>query len=920
MPPSVADFEKLGAFYLGRTYDLAHRRPTDELLLYDSRDLVTHAVIVGMTGSGKTGLGIGLLEEAALDGVPAIAIDPKGDLGNLLLTFPDLAPADFRPWIDETEAARTGTSADALAEAEAETWRRGLAAWGQDGERIGRLRSAVDLAIYTPGSTAGLGLSILRSFAAPTPEVREDEELLARRVATTVSGLLTLLGETVDPLRSREHILLSSLLRAAWKAGENLDLAALVARVQSPPLSRIGAMEIEAFYPAADRFVLATRLNGLLAAPGFAAWLDGEPLDVDRLLFTPESRPRIAIVSIAHLGDAERMFFVSILLNEVLGWARRQPGTSSLRAILYMDEVAGYVPPVANPPSKGVLLTLLKQARAYGVGTVLATQNPVDLDYRGLGNTGTWFLGRLQTEQDKARLLDGLEGALAGREGFERADLDRMLSALGKRVFLMHDVHETRPEVFETRWTLSYLRGPLTRDEIRRLVAARRARAGVAGSAASEAVRRPAVPGQDGTARAGEAASRQGHGAALSAQDAASVAATGATAGPPAPTARPTAGSGGPEVGVALPGAAVGAGTVLGRGEESVASPGLEAVPGVFPEAAPGASVAAATPAGGIGSAADAGVRAADVAGVRPVLPPDIEQYFVPVGDRAAAVVRYEPRLWASGRAEFADARRNVRAVRRIAVLAPFAAGPLGVDWARAEFTPLTLADLYAEPVPGAAFGELPPQATKARQYAAWARDFTRWLADSQVLELLHHPGTGLTARPDESERDFRIRLQQALREARDAAKAELERKYGPRLASLQAHVRRAEAAVQREGEQASQQKLQSALSVGAAVVGALLGRRVASASTLGRATTAARGIARTRKEEQDVRRAESALAAARQQLAALEAEVATAVAGIDAGEEASTAPLARVTIAARKTQVAVERLALVWVPRSPRA
>lgn len=866
MPPSVADFEKLGAFYLGRRYDLAGRRASGDLLLYDSRDLVTHAVIVGMTGSGKTGLGIGLLEEAALDGVPAVAIDPKGDLGNLLLTFPALAPSDFRPWIDEAEAARKGTSPDALAEAEAEAWRRGLAEWGQDGARIGRLRAAVDLAIYTPGSSAGLGLSILRSFAAPPPEVREDEELLAGRIATTVSGLLTLLGETVDPLRSREHILLSSLLRAAWKAGQDLDLAALVARVQSPPLSRIGVMEVEAFYPAADRFELAMRLNSLLAAPGFAGWLDGEPLDVDRLLFTPEGRPRIAVVSIAHLGEAERMFFVSILLNEVLGWVRRQPGTSSLRAILYMDEVAGYVPPVANPPSKGVLLTLLKQARAYGVGTVLATQNPVDLDYRGLGNTGTWFLGRLQTERDKARLLDGLEGILAGREAFARADLDRMISALGKRVFLMHNVHETRPEVFETRWTLSYLRGPLTREEIKRLMAARRA--------------------GDGAAGAGEAR---------------------AAAAPAAPTARPPAGSGWGEAGVARPGFPAGADTP---------GPGVEPGGSAFPEAVPGASAAA--PAAGIGAAADAGAGAAQAAGSRPVLPPDIEQYFVPGGDPAGAV-RYEPCLWASGRVEFADARRNVRAVRQVAVLVPFAAGPLGVDWARAEPIDVALADLRAEPARGAAFGELPPQAARARHYAAWARDFARWLADTQVLELLHHPGTGLTARPEESERDFRIRIQQALREARDAAKAKLEQKYGPRLAALQDRVRRAEAAIRRESEQASHQKMQSALSVGAAVVGALLGRRVASVSTLGRATTAARGIARAQKEEQDVRRAEAALAAARQELAALEAEVASAVAAIDAGEDAASAPMARVRIDARKTQVAVERLALAWVPRSPR-
>lgn len=918
MPPSVADFEKLGAFYLGRTYDLAERRPTSDLLLYDSRDLVTHAVIVGMTGSGKTGLGIGLLEEAALDGVPAIAIDPKGDLGNLLLTFPALAPSDFRPWIDEAEAARRGLSPEALAEAEADAWRRGLAEWGQDGARIARLRSAVDLAIYTPGSHAGIGLSILRSFAAPPPEVREDAELLAERIATTVSGLLTLLGEAVDPVRSREHILLSSLLRAAWQAGQDLDLAALVARVQSPPLSRIGVMEVEAFYPAADRFALAMRLNGLLAAPGFAPWLEGEALDVGRLLYTPDGKPRIAVVSIAHLGDAERMFFVSILLNEILGWARRQSGTTSLRAVLYMDEIAGYVPPVANPPSKPVLLTLLKQARAYGVGTVLATQNPVDLDYRGLGNAGTWFLGRLQTEQDKARLLDGLEGALAGRGAFGREDVDRILSSLGKRVFLMHDVHETRPEVFETRWTLSYLRGPLTRDQIRRLMATRHAGAPPA-SAASAGASHSAAPGPPAVA--------PGQSVPLFGQPATVRAATSPSRGPAASTAAeaatvvPEAVTG---MAFASTGAAPGAGgheaaVVSSASPEARVGPRGEAGTTVAPGMAAGGPTPAVGVAGGSSPAASAEARggARVAAAARPVLPPDVEQYFVPARG-PAGVVRYEPCLWASARVEFSDARRDLRAVRPVAVLAPIVAGPLGVDWSRAEPTGLTLADLGAEPVPGADFGHVPPQATKARSYAAWAREFVRWLADSQTLELLHHPGTRLTAGPEEPERDFRIRLQQALREARDAAKARLQQKYASKLAALQDRVRRAQAAVRRESEQASHQKMQSALSVGATVVGALLGRRMTSGSTLGRATTAARGLARTQKEEQDVRRAEAALAAARQQLAALEAEVVSALAAIETGEDAMTTPLARVTITTRKSQIAVERLGLAWVPHGP--
>ncbi len=465
---SAADYEKLGLFYLGRPWDLDANTPRPGALLYDSRDLLTHALCVGMTGSGKTGLCIGLLEEAAIDGVPALIIDPKGDLGNLALTFPDLAPQDFAPWVEEEAAQRQGISKEQLAEGEAKKWRDGLASWGEGADRIRRLRDAADVTIYTPGSTAGRPLAVLASLAAPPAALREDAELLRERVTTTAAGLLGLLGIEADPVRSREHILLSTLLERSWNAGVALDLPNLVAQVQNPPIAKIGVLELDSFYPEKDRFGLAMALNNLLASPGFASWLQGEPLDVDRMLYTAEGKPRIAICSIGHLSDRERMFFVTLLLDQTLAWVRTRPGTSSLRAVLYMDEVFGYLPPVAEPPSKRPLLTLLKQARAFGLGVVLATQNPVDLDYKGLTNIGTWFLGRLQAERDKERLLDGLEGA-SGGSGPSRQELDAALSRLRNRLFLLHDVHAGAPTVFETRWTLSYLRGPLTRQEVRRL-------------------------------------------------------------------------------------------------------------------------------------------------------------------------------------------------------------------------------------------------------------------------------------------------------------------------------------------------------------------------------------------------------------------------------------------------------------------
>jgi hypothetical protein len=482
-------FDQRGKFYLGRLHDLTTGRTGDAPLLYESQHLTTHAVCVGMTGSGKTGLCLSLLEEAALGGVPAIAVDPKGDLGNLLLAFPELRPVDFLPWVDASEAARQGVAPDVLAERTAQQWREGLAHWGQDGERIRRFTQAVDRAIYTPGSSAGLPLTILKLFNAPPSEVRDDADAMSDRVQSAASGLLALLGVDADPVQSREHILLSKVLDSAWRAGRDLDLPAIIQEIQRPRFTTVGVVDLESFLPADARHELGMRLNNLLASPSFASWLVGEPLDVGRLLYTDQGHPRLSVVSIAHLGEAERMFFVTLLLNEAVSWMRTQPGTNSLRAILYMDEVFGYFPPTANPPAKRPMLTLLKQARAYGVGCVLATQNPVDLDYKGLSNAGTWFLGRLQTERDKARVIEGLEGASAeAHRQFDRGRMEATLASLGKRVFLMNNVHDETPTVFHTRWALSYLAGPLTRGQIATLMADRRALA----SASADA--RPTAP------------------------------------------------------------------------------------------------------------------------------------------------------------------------------------------------------------------------------------------------------------------------------------------------------------------------------------------------------------------------------------------------------------------------------------------
>ncbi len=488
--------ENLGSFFLGREYDLKTRQLLGRPVDYDSRDLTTHAVCVGMTGSGKTGLCIDLLEEAALDGVPAILIDPKGDITNLLLTFPELRPEDFLPWVNADDARRRGQNVEAFAAEAARTWREGLASWEESPERIRALRNAADFAIYTPGSAAGLPISILSSFRAPHLDWDIDAETLLDQIQGTVSALLGLVGIQADPVRSREHVLLSKILEDAWRRGQDLDLPTLIQAVQRPPFREVGVMELNAYFPERDRFALALALNNLIASPSFGAWLAGEPLDVASLLHTPSGKPRHSIFYIAHLSDAERMFFVTVLLEQIIAWMRGQPGTTSLRAIVYMDEIFGFFPPIANPPSKRPMLTLLKQARAFGVGMVLATQNPADLDYKGLTNAGTWFIGKLQAERDKARLMEGLEGVLAETGGMnDGAVLEKLISSLESRVFLLHNVNQAAPVVFHTRWAMSYLCGPLTRQQIKTLMAGRQATAATQSQATDAA-----APAQRGSA------------------------------------------------------------------------------------------------------------------------------------------------------------------------------------------------------------------------------------------------------------------------------------------------------------------------------------------------------------------------------------------------------------------------------------
>jgi hypothetical protein len=789
LPP----YERLGQFYLGNRFDLSRGERTPELVLYDSRDLVTHAVCVGMTGSGKTALGMIVMEEAALDGVPVLAIDVKGDLANLALTFPDLSAAEFQPWIDPIEAARRQMTTESAAAQEASAWKAGLAEWDQEGDRIRRVREAAEVRIYTPGSRVATPLSMLTSIG---PRGDGDPEEADVRATSVAASLLSLAGVRDSEAHSREQALIAAILSRRGP-GDPVDLPSLVQQIQRPSFDRIGVLDLETFFPARERQELALRFNSVLATPGFEQWTAGDPLDVAQMLYTPDGRPRIAIVSVAHLDDARRMTAVSLVLNAVVHWTRRQSGTSSLRALVYMDEVFGYLPPVANPPSKTPLLTLLKQARASGVGVMLATQNPVDLDYKALANTGTWFLGKLQTERDKERVLDGLEGVTAA---MTRDELARTLSRLRGRVFLLHNVHEQQPVVFETRWTLSYLRGPMSREELRR----------IAGSNAVEAFRQ-----------------------------------TGRSAVDPLQT-----------------GARI--------------EPDRSAAVSATPE--------------------------------RPVLPAGITEYYLPSEGAAGT---YVPVLYGSARVDYQDARLGGTVTVDVNAVAPLGEGPVAVDWDSAASTAVGPEDLLASaPNPSGAHAPVPEAALNPKRHGAWTDDFQRWVVRARPLRLFAARALKLQSRPGESEGEFRLRVRQAAHERRDAEVDRLRKRYATKTARAVERIRRAEEGVERESRQAGEQKVQTAVSFGAALAGALLGRKVASMSTLGRAATAARGVGRAMKEQQDVAHAQTRLVEAQDALRALEAELQRE---IDAMPAAADVPIETIEIKPKRTNVDVRLVSLAW-------
>lgn len=783
---SLPDYEALGSFYLGRAVnDAGEALP--EPLLYDSRDLTTHAVCVGMTGSGKTGLCISLLEEAAIDGIPAIVIDPKGDMGNLLLTFPALRGEDFAPWVDQAAAQRKGQSVPAFAEDTARTWRDGLAQWNQDGARIQRLHDAADIVVYTPGSETGRPLSVLKSFDAPEAHLLADTGALRERISATVSGLLGLAGIDADPLQSREHILLATLFEQAWTQGRDLGLEGLLQGIQKPGFDKVGVFDLETFYPARERLQLAMRLNNLIASPGFSAWMQGEPLNIQSLLYTATGKPRVAVISIAHLNDAERMFMVTLLLGEMVAWMRRQSGTSSLRALLYMDEIFGYFPPSAMPPSKLPLLTLMKQARAFGVGVVLATQNPVDLDYKGLSNAGTWFIGRLQTERDQARLIDGLLNANGA--GLDRPRLEALLANLGNRTFLMRNVHDDAPVLFRTRWAMSYLRGPMTLQELAKL------------------------------------------------------------SPPPSAT----------------------------------------------------------------GKSAPAPQAAADTAGAKPVIPAGIEELHLRADRPGPATL--VPRVVGMARLHFVDKRAGLDAWETRTLLAPLDDALADADWPQADVHADLEGKLSSTPPEQAHYTDAPAALLREANYRSWGKTLKAHLYETATLEVFHCPVVAQSVAPGSTEAEFRGQLALALREKRDEEIEKLRKKYATRLRTLQDQIRRAEERVERERADLSQKKMDSFISIGTSLLGALMGRKVVSATNARRVGTAARSAGRISKESSDVARAEENHEVLQQRLTDLQAQIEADIARLRSELDPASVEIEQRQIKPRKTDIEVRSLALAWVP-----
>ena len=815
--------EKLGSFYLGAQYNLDTNQITENPVNYDARDLTTHAVCLGMTGSGKTGLCIGLLEEAALDKVPAIIIDPKGDITNLMLQFPKLQPEDFKPWINPDDARRKGKTVDEYSQYTANLWRNGLSDWGIDPSRIESLQESADFAIFTPGSNAGIPISILSSLAAPNLNYEDNSEIIREQITGTVAALLELVGVNADPVRSREAILLATIFEFYWRKNKDLDLTKLITSIQKPPVRKLGVFDVDTFYPEKDRFQLAMAFNSLIASPNFQSWLQGEPLDIDNLLYTKQGKPRHCIFYLAHLSERERMLVVTLLLEKVLIWVRRQTGTTSLRALLYFDEVFGFMPPVAEPPSKRPLITLLKQSRAFGLGCVLVTQNPVDIDYKALTNTGTWFIGKLQTERDKSRVLEGLKGATSQTGGENDKNYSELIGSLTSRVFLYHNVHENQPLVFNTRWVMSYLRGPLTRPQVRQLMLNRKNLTGTLETTNSYS-------------------------------------------------------------------------SML------------------------------------VNDFKDEVSESQDLSRNPPTLALGIPQVFFPIQIMASQAeqtltqktnisitikkiqLHYKPVIFASSTVRFLDRKSKIdQQIEKKLVLRDLEKTTF-LDWKSAKESSAKITDLLdnEEQISNTDvfFESIPEFANSQQEFKKLGKDLHDFLYYNSKLKLKKNVELNIIQKPEESERDFQIRLLQVAREQRDAEVDMLKNKYSKQLDKLENKIRKLEFDLASDESDYQARKREEIVGAGESVLGFFLGSRRTST-----ATTAARRRRLTSKAKRTIAETKKEIVEAKKDVSELEEELRKAVEKIVEKYEKGIGRLNFEEFKPKRTDVKINLVSLAWQP-----
>jgi hypothetical protein len=960
-------------FYLGRRYDPEARRLDDEIVYYDSRDLTTHAVVVGMTGSGKTGMCISLLEEAVLDNIPAICIDPKGDITNLLLTFPNLRPEDFAPWVNIDDARRAGLTTEEFTGDIAQQWRDGLSSWSIVPPRIAALKNAAQFNIYTPGSDAGLPISILHSLAAPREGWAGHEEQHRERISGIVIALLALIGKQVEPVKDREHVLIANLFETAWKNGQDLSLEDIIIQVQKPPFAKLGVFDINTFFPEKDRFKLAMELNHIIAAPSFQSWINGEPLDIPRLLYTAEGRPKVSIFYLAHLSEDERKFIITLLLENMQAWMRSLSGTTSLRALLYFDEVFGHFPPAPyNPPTKEPLLRLLKQARAFGIGIILATQNPGDLDYKGLSNAGTWIIGKLQTENDKKRVLGGLQAAATAESNFDIGVLDRLISTLGPRVFVMHNVHDQGGTIlFHSRWSMSYLRGPLTRQQIRMLMEPRLRQMQAQGytplpaavsSYSSGYAPAPAVPAP---APSSQPTSQFAPPPALGVQQPT----TATPAAPPPPTTLPGAAPSSPSSGSGADGtfrlftqrlASAGQSDVAtgntgsagappplpefptgpsyappplpeARGETPT-SPAIDEIYQTFQTAYPSAPMSAGFTPPPSERTAQMTQKGPDLpegySDKPPVLSSSKAQFYLPTTFTLQQAIRlweqrmgfeaakfggsqllYRPVLLAQAVVRYLDRKTGAQDEQRWAFHVPNLEAAGFVKWSDFQATPIDPAQVAQEPFGMAYYGTPSAGLTEPKRLTAVRNELIDYIYRSAALTLFYNPTLDLYGVPRESRRDFLVRVGQAAREKRDAEIDTVTRKFDAAVEKLDERLRREMRELDADSSVLDELKREDLYTTGEAIMSLLKGRTTYTLSRMSRARRYKKQAA------EKVYSSEHTINDLEDEMHRLQEELQEVLRGVNDRWAKIAAAVEDVKLSPLKKDIAVELFGIGWIP-----